>query len=53
MYFGFRMNKRVMTMVVLIELDIKEVPKVDMDIVGDEDIEEVEVDPQLVLTVVR
>jgi hypothetical protein len=53
MYFGYKRNKRVVTMVVLREVDIKEVPEVDMDEVRDEDMEEGEVDPPLVLTMWR
>jgi hypothetical protein len=53
MYSGFKRNKRVVIMVVLREVDIKEVPEVDMDVVMDEDMEEGEVDPPLVLTMER
>jgi hypothetical protein len=51
MYSRFKMNKRVVTMVVLREVAIKEVLDVDMDMVTDEDMEEGEVDPSLALTV--
>jgi hypothetical protein len=53
MYFLFMKRRRVVTMEVLTEVDIKEVPKVDMNKAKDEDMEEVEEYPPLVLNVVR
>jgi hypothetical protein len=37
MYSGFKRNKRVVTMVMLREVDIKEVPEVDMGLLVDKD----------------
>jgi hypothetical protein len=48
--FWFKRNKRVVIVVVLREVAIKEVPKEAMDEVADEDMEVGEVDPPLVLT---
>jgi hypothetical protein len=53
MYSGYKKNKRVVIMVVLREVDTKEVPEVDMGVVTDEDMEEGEVDPPLVSIVER
>jgi hypothetical protein len=53
MYSMFKRNKRVLTMVVLREVDSKEVLEVDMDVVANAYMEGVEVDPPLFLTVVR
>jgi hypothetical protein len=46
--FWYKKNKRVVIMVVLREVDTKEVLEVDMGMVVDEDMEEGEVDPPLV-----
>jgi hypothetical protein len=53
MSFGFRKRRRVVIVEALKKVDIKEVPRVDMDKVMDEVMEEVEEDPPLFLTVVR
>jgi hypothetical protein len=47
MYFRFKRNRRVVTMVVLREVVIKEVPKTSMDTVMNEDMEVGEVYPPL------
>jgi hypothetical protein len=52
MYFGFKRNRRVVILVELKGVDIKEVPKVDMDVVTGVDMEYGEVDPILILIVV-
>jgi hypothetical protein len=53
MSFGFGKRKRVVIVEALIEVDIKEVSGVDMDVSKDEDMEEVREDPPLVLIVLR
>jgi hypothetical protein len=47
MYSKFKRNKRLVTVAVLREVAMKEVPEMDMVMVVDEDMEEGEVDPPL------
>jgi hypothetical protein len=53
MYSKYNNKKRVVILVVLREENIKVVPEVDMDTTTEEDMEEGEVDPPLVLTLER